>query len=708
MNAVGAELPAIEPAGGVDGRALLSDEERRRVVDEWNRTDAPYPDRSCLHERFEAQAERTPDAVAAVFEDRQLTYGELNARANRLAHHLRARGVVPDARVGICVERGLDMVVGLLGVLKAGGAYLPLDPGYPRERLIDMAEDSAAAVLLTLGSLADRLAGLDLPVVLLDEDADWWERQPATNPARDGLTPEHLAYVIYTSGSTGRPKGVQLVHRAVSNLVHWYMGATRISERDAVLIVTSFSFHLTQRNLLAPLFAGGQLHLASEPFDPRGITARIAASGITMMSITPTAFQALLEADPAGAIGGMRMVVFGGETLYPRQLARVPEPRPEFLNVYGPTEGTGVAASHAVLADPASYGGRSVPVGRPIPNARVYVLDAAGEPVAAGVAGELYIGGAGVTRGYRRRPAQTAERFLPDPFGGTPGARLYRTGDLGRWLPDGTLEFLGRNDAQVKVRGFRVELEEIEARLAEHPDAREVVVLARDAGTGEGQLVAYYVGGDAGAEALRAHLAERLPEYMVPAAYVRLPALPLTANGKLDWRALPAPGDDAYARRGYEAPARGTETALAEIWSELLGVDRVGAQDSFFELGGHSLSAVRMLSRVRQVLDVDVALVELFQRPVLADFARGVDGAARAELSAIEPVAQGGSLPLSFPQQRLWFLEQLGGLGSAYHMGRRLRLRGELDRPALLRALDRIVARHEALRTTFRTVDGEP
>ncbi|HEX2189374.1 MAG TPA: amino acid adenylation domain-containing protein, partial [Longimicrobiaceae bacterium] len=415
---------AADETRPVDRLTLLSDEERRRVVEEWNRTEAPYPE-SFIHERFEAQAGRTPDRVAVVYEDRELTYGELNQRANRLAHHLRELGVGPDVRVGICVERGFEMVVAVLGVLKAGGAYLPLDPGYPQERLLDMVRDSAPVVVLTQGAVAGRLAALDLPLVALDEDAAWWGRQPATDPERAALMPEHLTYVIYTSGSTGRPKGVEMTHRGASNLLHWYLGATRISEHDAVLVVTSFSFHLTQRNLMAPLFVGGRVHLAREPFEPGRIAAQIVASGITMMNLTPTGFQALVEADGGRAIGGLRIVVFGGEPLYPRQLARVPEPRPVFLNPYGSTEATGITAHHFARADLSSYASRSMPPGRPIANARIYVLDGAGEPVPVGVTGELYLGGAGVTRGYRRLPGHTAERFLPDPFGATPGARLY-------------------------------------------------------------------------------------------------------------------------------------------------------------------------------------------------------------------------------------------------------------------------------------------
>ncbi|MBV9110145.1 MAG: amino acid adenylation domain-containing protein, partial [Gemmatimonadetes bacterium] len=683
----------------VDRLALLSAEERRRVTEEWNRTEAPYPAESYIHERFEAQARRSPDKVAVVFEDRELTYGELNQRANRLAHHLRGLGVGPDVRVGICVDREPELVVAVLGVLKAGGAYLPLDPGYPRERLLDMVRDSAPVVVLTQEALAGRLAGLDLPLLALDEGAAWWEGQPATNPERGALSPENLTYVIYTSGSTGRPKGVEMTHRGASNLLHWYLGATGISERDAVLVVTSFSFHLTQRNLLAPLFVGGRVHLAREPFEPGRIAAQIVASGITMMNLTPTGFQALVEADGGKAIGGLRIVVFGGEPLYPRQLARVPEPRPVFLNPYGSTEATGITCHHFARADLASYSSRSMPPGRPIANATIYVLDAAGEPVPVGVTGELYLGGAGVTRGYRRLPGQTAERYLPDPFGATPGARLYRTGDLGRWRPDGTIEFMGRGDAQVKVRGFRIELGEIEARLAEHAAVHEAVVVARarEGEAGDPRLVAYYTGDQAGAAALRAHLAERLPEYMVPAAFVHLDALPVNPNGKLDRKALPAP-DFAPDEDTYLAPRTPVEEVLAGIWAEVLGVERVGVHDPFFELGGHSLLATRVVSSVREVFGVELPLRALFEGPTVAEMAARVEEERRAGLPALPPVVPAErtrALPLSFTQQRLWFLEQLGDLGGTYHMRTRLHLRGELDRAALARALDAMVARHE-------------
>jgi amino acid adenylation domain-containing protein len=615
---------------------VLPEAERRLVVEAWNATRAEVPP-ECIHELFEAQVERAPGAVAVVFGGRTLTYTELNERANRLAHHLRALGVGPEARVGICVERGLEMMVGLLAVLKAGGAYVPLDPAYPTERLRYMLADSRPAVLLTRASVlaaeGGLIDGLDLQV--LDFDAPAWREQPATNPRRGELRPAHLAYVIYTSGSTGRPKGVMVAHRGVANLVHWYTREVGISPRDSVLIATSYAFDLTQRNLFGPLATGGQLHLAREPFDPRGILAQLRDSGVTLANLTSTAFHALIDAAPDGELAGMRLVVLGGEATRPEKLMELAPPRPAFMNAYGPTECSGVVTYHRLAEDLSSYAGRPVPLGEPIANSRIYILDGAGEPAPVGVVGEIYVGGVQVSRGYLNRPELTAERFVADAFGGQPGARLYRTGDLGCWRDDGSIEFAGRNDFQVKVRGFRVELGEIEARLREHAAVREAVVVAREERPGDQRLVAYWVGEEeVGAEALRRHVGERLPEYMVPAAYIRMEALPLTPSAKLDRRALPSPEGDAYARRGYEAPSGDTEEALAKIWSEVLRVERVGRWDHFFELGGHSLLAVQMVSRLRQALGVELPLGTVFEHPV---FATLVDDILDLQLARFDP-----------------------------------------------------------------------
>ncbi|HEU4556219.1 MAG TPA: amino acid adenylation domain-containing protein, partial [Longimicrobium sp.] len=686
---------------------MLPPRERAQVLEEWNRTEADYPGESCIHELFERQVERAPGATAVRFGDERVSYGELNARANRLAHHLRALGVGPEVRVALCVERGSEMVAAVLAVLKAGGAYVPLDSAYPHDRLAYMLADSAPAVVLTQGAVAESLAGVldglggGVPVLELDAAAPAWASQRETNPARGGLAPEHPAYVIYTSGSTGRPKGVLVPHRGVCNVAVAQQRAFGVGPDGRVLQFASLSFDAAASELFMALVSGAALCVAprEELLPGPGLLALLRRHAVTMVTLPPSALAAL----PVEDLPALRTLTVAGEAL-PAELAARWGARHRLLNLYGPTEAT-IWSTGAECTDPA----RKPDIGGPIANVRAYVLDAGAEPLPVGVPGELYVGGAGVARGYLGRPGLTAERFVPDPFGREPGARLYRTGDVCRWLPKGRLEFLGRTDHQVKVRGFRIELGEVEARLREHPDVREAVVLAREDVPGERRLVAYWVGGEeVEAEVLRSHLGERLPEHMVPAAFVRLDALPLTPNGKLDRKALSAPEDDSFARGAYEAPLGEMESALAEIWAEVLGLERVGRHDGFFELGGHSLLAVQVVSRVREALQVEVELGELFDQPVLADFARALETAARADLPPIERAGREGRLPLSFAQQRLWFLEQMGNLGSAYHISGSLRLRGDLDRAALVRSLDRIVARHEALRTSFAMADGEP
>jgi amino acid adenylation domain-containing protein len=700
-------VAALQSAPSVPLAALdvLPEAERRQVVEEWNATGAEYPSDACIHELVEAQVERAPDAVAVVCGERKLSYAELNARANRLAHHLRALGVGPDVPVGICLERGVETVVAVLAVLKAGGAYVPLDPTYPAERLGFMLRDSAPAVLVTQASLARLFAGARVPV--LEVDAPVWADAPAWNPERGGLTPEHLAYIIYTSGSTGTPKGVMNPHRGVVNRVAWGQRTWKIAARDAVLGHTSLGFDGHVRELLLPLAAGARVVLARPggQTDPAYLVELVQREWITTVNLVPSVLQLLLDEPRAEECLSVSRVLCGGEALSAALLRRCAErlPGAAVHNLYGPSE----AATALALPDAVAATG-TVPVGRPVANTRAYILDALGRPVPVGAPGELYVGGAGVARGYLDRPGLTAERFLPDPFGAAAGARMYRTGDLARWMEDGSIEFLGRRDFQVKVRGQRVELGEIEARLMEHAGVREAVVLAREDAPGGQRLVAYFAGEPVGVEALRAHLGERLPEYMVPAAYVRLDALPLTPSGKLDRRALPAPEGDAYAVRGYEAPAGETEEALAGIWAEVLDVERVGRHDDFFALGGHSLLAVQAISRVRQRLGAGAALDGMFAHPTLAGFARTLAASAARELPALAPADGERRAQLSLPQQRLWFLEQLGAGGTGYRIEKSIRLSGALDTEALRRALDRIVERHEALRTVFHSVDGEP
>ncbi|HEU0297990.1 MAG TPA: amino acid adenylation domain-containing protein, partial [Longimicrobium sp.] len=511
--------------------------------------------------------------------------------------------------------------------LKAGGAYVPLDPEYPEDRLRYMLADSAPAVLLTQAPLAGLFAGAEVPRIRVDADAADWAHQPGTDLQRGALTPEHLVYVIYTSGSTGQPKGVMNQHRTLVNRLAWGRRAWEIDAGEVVLCKTSLSFDGSVREIFLPLTAGARVVLARPGGhrDPSYLLEVIGRERVTTVNLVPSLLQMLLEVPEVENLRGVKRILCAGEALPAALLERFRErlPEVEAHNVYGPSEAATAVAALRCVVDP---GRGSVPLGGPTPNARAYVLDGAGEPVPVGVSGELYVGGVGVARGYHDRVRQTAERFVPDPFSAEPGARLYRTGDVVRWQEGGWLEFVGRNDDQVKVRGFRVELGEIEARLCEHAGVREAVVLAREDVPGDRRLVAYVVG-DAGVEveALRVHLSERLPEYMVPAACVRLDALPLTPNGKVDRRALPAPEADAYARRGYVAPRTPAEEAVAAVWTEVLRLERVGAEDDFFELGGHSLLATRVVSRIREAFGCELPLRAIFEHSRLAALAAEVE-----------------------------------------------------------------------------------
>ncbi|ALJ73703.1 Gramicidin S synthase 2 [Burkholderia pseudomallei] len=728
----------VTPRIAVRDIDVLPSEERHRLLVEWNDTAADYPQDQCLHRLFEAQAARHPDTIALIADGEPVGYAELNRRANRLARHLSARGLQPDQRVAICIDRGIDMVVAMLAVLKAGGAYVPLDPAYPSERLDYLLRDCAPVALLTharLGaSMQTRivlaLARLNTGCALIDleSDADAWRHERDDDPPPSGLTPRHLAYVIYTSGSTGQPKGVMVEHRSVCNLVAWHAGAFDVGTGCRSASVAGVAFDATTWEVWAALCNGGCLSLApgDAASDPQALLRWWRAQELDVgFLVTPLAELAYATGQ---SNAGMRTLLIGGD-----RLSRWPDSMPPgqmLVNNYGPTEATVVATSGRLQP-----GEATPPIGRPIANTRVYVLDAWLRPAPIGVVGELYIGGVQVARGYLNRPELTRERFIDDPF--VAGGRLYRTGDLARWRTDGSLEYLGRNDFQVKIRGFRIELGEIEAQLAKVTGVREVVVLARDSASAvhdsatehatpnalspspetstatatatatEKRLVAYYTG-DADVAALRAQAAQHLPSYMVPSAYVRLDAWPLTPNGKLDRRALPAPADDAYARAEYEAPRGAKEEALAVIWRELLHVERVSRHDNFFELGGHSLLAVQLVSRLRQALSVEVALGTVFDAPVLSALASRLDDNTAAVLPPIPLAPRDGRIALSLAQQRLWFLTQLEGVSEAYHMSGAVRLDGPLNREVLQRALNRIVMRHEALRTCFAREEGEP
>ncbi|HEU4452036.1 MAG TPA: amino acid adenylation domain-containing protein, partial [Longimicrobium sp.] len=687
---------------------LLGDAERALVLEAWNRAEAEYPADLCIHHLFEAQVERTPGAVAVSYEGEALSYAELDARANQLAHHLVALGVGPDVRVGICMERSLEMAVALLAILKAGGAYVPLDPAYPADRLRQMLQESRPRVLLTHAAAGTLFADAGVPVLDVEADAPEWAGRPATNPDRGELTPDHLCYVIYTSGSTGKPKGVMNPHRCVVNRLVWGQEAWGMGA--AMLCKTSLNFDGSLRELFWPWSVGSTVVLARPEGhrDPDYLLETLHREGITTVNLVPSMLQVLLEHPKAELLAGLERVLCGGEALPGALLQRFHERLPHVAlhNLYGPSEAaTALTALHCTPEEARS----TVPIGRPTGNVRVYLLDGAGRPVPAGVPGELYIGGVGVARGYLDRPELTAERFVPDPFGGTPGARLYRTGDLARWLADGRMEFLGRNDFQVKIRGFRIEPGEVEAALASHAAVREALVVAREDRPGDRRLVAYVVGG-VETDALRAHLRQSLPDYMVPAAFVVLDRLPLTPNGKVDRKALPAPEYEA-AEETYVAPRTPVEEVLAGIWAEVLRLERVGVEESFFDLGGHSLLATRVVSRIRAVFGVELPLRALFEGPTVAELARRVEEMRRAGLPVLPPVVpveRTGALPLSFAQERLWFLDRLEPGSTTYNIPVAWRLGGALDQAALERALGEIVRRHESLRTVFTEVGGSP
>ncbi|MBA2674789.1 amino acid adenylation domain-containing protein, partial [Ramlibacter sp.] len=626
------EAMVADEARAVSELPMLPAAERDQLLLHWNATQAAFPSELCMHELFAAQVLRTPDAIALVHGERRLSYIELDAQANRMAHHLRTLGVEPDARVAVCVQRSEQMIVALLAVLKAGGAYVPLDPAYPTERLAYMLQDSGPRVLITDGEVPEGLTGgLDVPVLDLAADAPLWAHQPSTPipVASIGLRPGHLAYVIYTSGSTGHPKGVMVEHRNLVNFLTSMAREPGIAASDVLLAVTSLSFDIAGLELYLPLLCGATVVVAarSDTLDAARLVQLIRQHGVSVMQATPATWRTMLDQDWS-TFGQPLRVLCGGEAL-PAALAQaLLERAPAVCNLYGPTETTIWSTLQRQRQ------GQAPQIGRPIANTRIYLLDAHGQPVPIGVAGELFIAGDGVARGYLNRPELTAERFLDDLFH---GGRMYRTGDLARYLPDGDIQFLGRNDFQVKIRGFRIELGEIEACLALIAGVREAAVLAREDVPGDKRLVAYVVaeaGADVQAGALRAQLCGVLPEYMVPAAFVLLDALPLTPNGKLDRRALPAPGALAFAQRAYEPPEGETETTLAAIWCELLQLPRVGRHDDFFALGGHSLMAVRLVSRVRHEVGIELPLNALFERPQLQGLADAILDAQLASFAA--------------------------------------------------------------------------
>ncbi|HEX2204130.1 MAG TPA: amino acid adenylation domain-containing protein [Longimicrobium sp.] len=614
---------------------MIGDAERTRVLQTWNDTARDYPRGLTLPRLFEAAVRRAPEATALVHRGERVAYVELNARANRLARHLRSLGVGPETMVGVCMERAPEMIVALLAVQKAGGAYVPIDPAYPADRIAWMLEDTAAPVVLTQGRVAPLLPHTGARVVRVD--AEW--TSIAIQPAEDldpVAGPENLAYAIYTSGSTGRPKGVQIEHRSAVVVVHWLRDLIPAEELAAVLGSTSISFDVSIAEIFGTLCWGGTLHLVENALSVADLPS---ADQIRRATMVPSAAAELLRMGKVPP--GLRSLGLGGEPVPPALLQGLHAlgTLERIENLYGPTEDTTYSTCWPVPA-----GAPKVLVGRPVANTRAYVLDRHHQPVPQGAPGELYLAGEGLSRGYGNRPGMTAERFVPNPFG-APGSRMYRVGDLVRWTPAGELEYLGRVDHQVKIRGFRIEPGEIEAALHAHPSVADAVVVARPDSTGAARLVAYVIvegGAEMEVAALRAHLKEGLPEYMVPTAWVALEAFPRTPNGKIDRRSLPAPeGGAADGAAAYVEPRTETERFVAGLWAEVLGRERVGARDHFFDLGGHSLLATQVVSRVNAQLGLDLPLRVAFEAQTLEALARAVDAHAAVPGAAAPSLAVG-------------------------------------------------------------------
>ncbi|HWU88469.1 MAG TPA: amino acid adenylation domain-containing protein, partial [Kofleriaceae bacterium] len=719
-----------DPAQAISQIEMLGDTERRRLVHDWNATAAEL-DPTSFAERVARIAAGSPAAIAASeygAPGSAIGFGELDRRANQLAHHLRELGVGPDVVVGLCVGRSPALLVGLLGILKAGGAYLPLDPAYPSQRLAFMMRDAVLSVVVSELAIADELPVTNEHVICLDSDAALLARYPDTAPAVE-VPADALAYVIYTSGSTGRPKGAMITHRGLANYLAWCIDAYRIEGGGGSLVHSSVAFDLTVTSLLAPLAAGRPVVLVPESLGAEGLGRALAEHrDLSLVKLTPSHLRLLeLQLAPSEVTGCAGALIIGGEALPARALEfwQTHAPHTRLINEYGPTETVVGCCVHEVTAADVAAG--VVPIGRPIANTELYVLDADLSPVPVGVTGELYIGGIQLGRGYLHRPDLTAERFVPSPFGPVPGARLYRTGDLARYRGDGCLEYLGRIDTQVKLRGFRIELGEIEVVLAQHPAVREAVAIVRTApgatpgatGDDDRQLITYAVpapghalDGDAIAE-LRRALRTQLPEYMVPSAIVALDALPLTGNGKVDVAALPAPAPlVGAAGDGARAPRTEVEQIVAGIWSEVLGTPAPALDDDFFALGGHSLTATQVVARLRELFGIELGLAALFDAPTVARLAATVEAARRAVLGAPLPAlrasARPARIPLSFAQQRLWFLDQMDPGSVAFTIPGVVRFTGALDAGALMRSFDELVARHEVLRTTFAAGEDGP
>ena len=688
----------------------LTDAERQRFVFEWNQTAAEYPKETCIHNLFEKQVEATPEAIAAEFEGEQLTYAELNARANQLAHHLRSLGVAPGVRVGLCLEHSLETLIALLGTLKAGGVYVPLEPAHPKAKLAFVIADAAIPVLLTQRKLIERLPETDAKLICLD--TGWTEIAGASveNP-RDVVNASDTAYVIYTSGSTGQPKGVKIQHAALTNYIWWAKDVYLQNEKLDFPLYSSLAFDLTITSIYTPLITGNKVVVYRNANRELRIFDVMRDNKVGVLKLTPSHLSMIKENDNSRS--SIKRLIVGGEAFESKLASEIHRSfggRVEIFNEYGPTEATVGCMIHKY--DPERDTRLMVPIGIPAANTQIYVLDEQLNPVAQNVVGELYIAGDGLTEGYLNREELTRERCIENPF--VPGKRMYRSGDLARRLPDGGLELLGRRDDQVKFHGHRVELNEIRSNLNKHPQVRDsIAVVAKDK-NGNDVMIAYYVSRqELEAAQLRSFLAEHIIEEIIPNIFAHLKKLPLTLNGKVNLQALPTLAEIKQSQhRVFDAPRTDIEKMLAGIWSHALNVEQVGAHDNFFELGGHSLIATQLISRVRDAFDVDLQLSALFESPTVAGLAAKIDAIRNAERHVTTPpiarVSRDGDMPLSYAQQRLWFLDQLNPGNTSYNIHKSVRLEGQLDVPALEQTLTEVVSRHESLRTSFPSRNGTP
>jgi len=716
------------PQQSLSNLTLLTPDEIQDVCIARNQTQAEFPATKCLHHLFEEQVKRHPDNVALVFENKQLTYQEFNTRANQLAHYLKKMGVGPEVRVGLCVDRSPEMLIGMFGILKAGGAYLPLDPQSPPERLFYIMQDAGISVLLTQAELLATLSAGNLPTVCLDRDWPVIAQENNQNPSSP-VGPENLAYVIYTSGSTGRPKGTMIPHTGLVNHATTLVQIENLTEADRAMQFLSISFDAAGDEIFPTLINGATLVLHPNPsaLSVQDLLQFCGQQQITILHFPVGYWQLLVDEMARKNLllpKSIKLVVFGGESPsmpHVHTWSGLVNGQVKLINAYGPTEATIVATLYELPAEVSrvQYLAR-LPIGQPINNVQIYLLNQFLQPVPLGVPGELYIGGAGVGRGYLNRPEQTAAVFLPDPFSSVPGRRLYRTGDLACYRPDGTIDFLGRVDNQIKLRGFRIELQEIELILQQHPAVQRAAVVVKDSQNSPDarQLVAFWEKNLNSATEIKSgdfndFLKQSLPDYMIPALYVQLEALPLTPSGKIDRRALPAPELQRWEMtQTYIAPRTPSEEILAGIFSRVLGVEKVGVHDNFWALGGHSLRATQLVSRLQETFQIEFPLRTVFEKPTVAELGQEIEGLRMTAhgLTAVPlvPVSREAELPLSFAQQRLWFLDQLDPNSPVYNIPVALRLEGDLNIDAFKQSLRELINRHESLRTTFPEQDGQP